>query len=72
MIVGGRNNTITTGASNAAILGGVDNSRSGTGSAGMGLGSSLVVAGNTQIVIGRNNECNSDTQFHGGTGSGAE
>ena len=69
MIVGGRNNTITTGASNAAILGGFDNSISGTGSAGMALGSNLIVAGNNQIVVGRYNESNSNTKFIVGAGT---
>ena len=69
MIVGGRNNTITTGASNAAILGGFDNSISGTGSAGMALGSNLIVAGNNQVVVGRYNVSNTNTKFIVGAGT---
>lgn len=71
MIVGGRNNSITTGASNAAILGGFENSISGTGSAGMALGSNLIVAGNNQIVVGRYNVSNTNTKFIVGAGTSA-
>ena len=69
MIIGGRNNTITTGAFNAAILGGFSNTINGTGSAGMALGSNLIVDGNNQVVIGRWNASNNNTKFIVGAGS---
>lgn len=69
MIIGGRNNTITTGAFNAAILGGFSNTINGTGSAGMALGSNLIVDGNNQIVIGRFNASNNNTKFIVGAGA---
>ena len=70
MIVGGRSNEISSGATNAAILGGFNNSISGTGSAGMALGSNLNVTGNNQIAVGRYNVPRTDTKFvvgHGDT-----
>jgi hypothetical protein len=69
MIIGGRNNTITTGAFNAAILGGFSNTINGTGSAGMALGSNLIVDGNNQVVIGRWNASNNNTKFIVGAGA---
>lgn len=69
MIIGGRNNTITTGAFNAAILGGFNNSISGTGSAGMAFGSNLIVAGNNQVAVGRWNESKDNTKFVVGAGT---
>ena len=70
MIVGGRSNEISSGANNAAILGGFNNSISGDGSAGMALGSNLNVTGNNQIAVGRYNVPRTDTKFvvgHGDT-----
>ena len=69
MIIGGRNNTITTGAFNAAILGGFNNSISGTGSAGMAFGSNLIVAGNNQVAVGRWNESKDNAKFVVGAGT---
>lgn len=69
MIIGGRNHTIAAGAFNSAILGGFQNAISGTGSAGMALGSNLIVSGNNQIVVGRYNLSNNNTKFVVGAGS---
>ena len=69
MIIGGRNHTIAAGAFNSAILGGFQNAISGTGSAGMALGSNLIVSGNNQIVVGRYNLSNNNTKFVVGAGT---
>tara|TARA_R110001592_G_scaffold354251_1_gene653789 strand:- start:3759 stop:5396 length:1638 start_codon:yes stop_codon:yes gene_type:complete len=68
MILGGRNNNITSAAPNAAILGGFNNSISGVGS--VSVGSNLIVSGNNQTVIGRWNASNANTKFIVGAGTG--
>jgi hypothetical protein len=64
----GHNNTIATGATGGAILGGFDNDITGVGSAGMALGSNLNVAGANQVVVGRYNVSNTNTKFIVGSG----
>ena len=65
----GHDNTVSANATGGAILGGYDNIINGTGSAGMALGSDLIVDGNNQVVVGRYNEANNNTKFVVGCGS---
>lgn len=67
-ILGGRSNTIALGADNAAILGGFDNSVTSVGSAGMALGSNLLVQGANQVVVGRYNVGNNNSKLIVGAG----
>lgn len=67
-IIGGKSNTIAPGATNAAILGGFDNSVTSVGSAGMALGSNLQVQGANQVVVGRYNTGNNSSKFVVGAG----
>ena len=67
-IFGGRSNTIASGADNAAILGGFDNSVTSVGSAGMALGSNLLVQGANQVVVGRYNVGNNNSKLIVGAG----
>jgi hypothetical protein len=65
---GGRNNTIASGATGGAILGGYDNTVNGAGSAGMALGSNLEVSGANQVVLGRFNVANNNSKLIVGAG----
>ena len=65
----GHDNTISANATGGAILGGYNNVVNGTGSAGMALGSDLIVDGNNQVVVGRYNSATNDSKLIVGAGS---
>ena len=69
VILGGKSNSIDAVAENGAILGGFDNVIQSGGSAGMALGSNLIVNGNNQVVVGRFNTFNNNTKFIVGCGT---
>jgi hypothetical protein len=69
VILGGKGHTIDAVATNGAILGGFDNQIQSGGSAGMALGSNLIVNGNNQVVVGRYNTSNNNTKFIVGCGT---
>ena len=69
VILGGKSNSIDPVAENGAILGGFDNEIQSGGSAGMALGSNLIVNGNNQVVVGRFNTFNNNTKFIVGCGT---
>tara|TARA_R110002050_G_scaffold40953_3_gene99607 strand:+ start:2573 stop:4621 length:2049 start_codon:yes stop_codon:yes gene_type:complete len=64
----GHDNTIASGATGGAVIGGFDNAITGVGSAGMALGSNLRVEGANQVVVGRYNTPNNNTKFIVGAG----
>ena len=65
----GHGNTISTNATGGAIVGGFNNIINGTGSAGMALGSDLIVEGNNQVVVGRYNESKNNAKLIVGSGT---
>lgn len=69
VILGGKGHTIDAVAENGAILGGFDNQIQSGGSAGMAIGSNLIVNGNNQVVVGRYNTSNNNTKFIVGCGT---
>ena len=65
----GHDNTVSSNATGGAILGGYNNIVQGTGSAGMALGSDLIVNGNNQVVVGRYNTATNNSKLIVGAGS---